>query len=191
MSQEQKATSVPPAMKIQLARLFGSKSSVAKVNERTPRDWKLTLNQVLDELEHYLEKNVHTDTIHYLMLRSGLHSARESLKEEDFLLGYIEGITRLALLLIGDYPDHRKRKLGRKQANYYELSHFRSQIWLQNSNQRLNTLIAAWNLGILKLTKNPMDALGEFRDQYGFKPDYEAFFEWYKQIYPQDYASVF
>ncbi len=68
--------------------------------------------------------NVHSDDIHRLELNAGLYAARMSLETEDFWPGYVEGITRFALTLMGHYPDHHKRKGGRKWEGYYCLSQF-------------------------------------------------------------------
>lgn len=85
------------------------------MGSRSAEQWKRTLLAVLAELDRYLAANVETDDVHLLMLHSGLYAAHESLRHEDFWPGYVEGITRFAVLLMGDYPDHRRRK-GRSQA---------------------------------------------------------------------------
>jgi hypothetical protein len=183
-------TEVPPGMKVQLARLFGSSSSEARTEGRSVTQWKRTLRATLRELDRYLDANVETDEIHSRMLYSGLAAAKESLKGENFWPGYAEGLTRLALVLMGDYPDHRKRKGGRKQENHYDLSRQRSVRYAQTSEQKLKTLIAAPPLGI-KLSVDPWDALREFRNQFGNRVGYKQFFIWYRRTYPQDYAAIF
>ncbi len=182
---------VTNATRIQLQRLFGSSAKVAQASQLTPNEYKKVLENVLDELERYLRENVQTDKVHYYMLLSGLYAAREALTEDDFYAGYIEGITRLALILMGDYPDHRKRKGGAKSSDYYNLRYHRSLVWLQSPDQKLKTLRTAWQVGKPKLSKDPMLALHEFREIYGDKPDYCAFLDWYKKNYPADYAAVF
>ena len=184
------ATQVPPGVEVQLARLFGAASSEAKMKSRTPAQWKKTLRGVLQELFRYLEANVETDDVHWPMLHSGLVAAYESLKGKDFWPGYVEGITRLALILMGDYPDHSKRKRGRKTEDHYRLSQRRSVQYVQTSNQKLGTLVAAPMLEI-KLSKDVFDALREFRGVAGYKVGYKEFFRWYRKKYPQDYAAVF
>ena len=91
---------------------------MAKAKTRTPTEWRKTLRLELQELDRYLTENVETDDLHKSMLRLGLDSADKALNEEDFWPGYLEGITRLALLLMGDYPDHRGRKPGRKKSEH-------------------------------------------------------------------------
>ena len=113
---------VPKGWKVHLSRLFGQNSREAKKDNRTPAEWKRTLKKILDELYQYLEENVHTDEMHELMLYSCLYAAHESLKEKDFWPGYLEGITRLSFLLMGDYPDHRHRRGGKKTKNHYSLT---------------------------------------------------------------------
>lgn len=188
------ASEVPVAMQVQLSRLFGSDSVQAKMRSRSPAQWKTTLRLILRELSRYLEANVETDDVHWPMLYSGLAGAYESLKEKDFWPGYAEGVTRLALILMGEYPDHRKRKRGRKQENHYQLSGCRTVGYVQTSTQKLHTLIAATAAGPMlgiNLSKGAFDVLREFRAHAGYKAGYKEFFRWYREKYPQDYAAVF
>jgi hypothetical protein len=184
------ATQVPPGMVVQLARLFGEASSEAKMKSRSPAQWKRTLRAILQELFRYLDANVETDDVHWLMLHSGLAAAYESLKGKDFWPGYAEGITRLALILMGDYPDHHKRKRGGRPEDHYRLSQRRSVQYVQTSNQKLGTLVTAPWWGI-ELSKDAYAALREFRGVAGYKVGYKEFFKWYRKKYPQDYAAVF
>jgi hypothetical protein len=177
-------------MQVQLERLFGTDSSEAKTKDRSSAQWKRTLRGILSELDRYLEANVQTDDVHLRMLYSGLAGAHESLKDKEFWPGYVEGITRLALILMGDYPDQRKRRRGRKQEDHYRLSRCRSVQYVQTSNQKLNALVAAPRLEI-NLSKDALDALREFRRVAGYRVGYKEFFRWYREKYPQDYAAVF
>ncbi|HKM89547.1 MAG TPA: hypothetical protein VJX29_02945 [Candidatus Acidoferrales bacterium] len=183
-------TWVPPAMKVQLARLFGSASPEVTREMKSPEQWRRILQRVLLELDRYLSANVETDAVHRVMLHSGLHAANESLKRQDFWPGYVEGITRLALLLMGDYPDHRKRRRGQRPGERYRLSRLREVHFTQTPAQKLMTLMAAPLVGI-QLKKTPGRALAEFRRQFGSKPSPEKFFTWYCQHYPEDYAAIF
>lgn len=178
-------------MRVQLARLFGQESPAARAESRTPQEWRRTLQKVIDELDRYVEANVDTDDLHGLMIASGLYAASEALKEEEFWPGYAEGITRLALLLLGDYPDQRRRKRGRKPDGFYDLSRFRSVHYHQSPAQKLYTLLAAGRLQGLKLSKDPRDAMSEFRAQAGYQASYKEFFRWYRRRYPADYAALF
>jgi len=179
------------AMQVQLARLFGSESKLATAEQRTSTQWRNTLRRVLQEIERYVVANVDTDELHLFMLKTGLFAANEALKEEDFWPGYVEGITRLALILLGDYPDHRKRKHGRKDNDHYKLDCTRSVQWTQTPEQRLRTLITAGNVAVPQLSAHPLDVLRAFRDRYGFKPDYADFLEWYRKNHARDYAAIF
>jgi hypothetical protein len=179
------------AMQVQLSRLFGSDSRLANTSSNTPARWRRTLSAVLEEMKSYVSANVDTDEFHKMILYSGLARAQEALKQDDFWLGYVEGITRLSLILLGDYPDHRKRKSGRKDKNHYKLDRYRSIQWSQTPRQRLNRLFAAGSAGFPKLSANPMDVFRQFRDQYGYKPTQDDFLEWYRCSRPEDYAAVF
>lgn len=177
-------------MKVQLARLFGPSDSAARLDMATVGQWRRTLRRVLRELDRYLSTNVDTDAVHLLMLHSGLAAAHESLKRHNFWPGYAEGITRLALLLMGDYPDHRRRRKGRHRTGHYQLSRLREVRYLQTPTQKLNTLFAAPQVGI-PLKTAPGRALMEFRRQVGREPGIADFFVWYRRNHPEDYAAVF
>jgi hypothetical protein len=179
------------AIQVQLSRLFGSESKYATCEKRTPAQWRKTLEAVLGEIENYVAANADTDEFHRFKLFSGLHGAREALKQNDFWPGYVEGITRLALILLGDYPDHRRRKSGRKQDNHYKLDLERTLQWIQTPEQRFRTLIHAGEAGFPQLSARPIDVLHEFRSRYGSNLDHAAFLEWYRANFPEDYASIF
>ena len=179
------------AMRVQLARLFGSGSKQANGPTRTVAQWRRILKAVLRELDRYVAVNADTDELHQLMLLSGLAAAEESLKREDFWPGYVEGITRLALTLLGDYPDHRRGRLGRKKEDHYRLDRNRTVQWMQTPEQRFRTLIDAGSFGYPELSARPLDVFREFRGRFGSKPNHADFLEWYRANYPQDYVAVF
>lgn len=191
MAESRPTRPVPKTFQVQLARLFGSNSKAARKQSRTTREWRVTLRRILQELDRYVVANVDTDELRHMILGSGLYAAHEALQEEDFWPGYAEGITRLALALLGDYPDHRRRKRGAKSARHYALDHCRSLRYLQNHDQRLATLVAAGNFRLPGLSKPPQEALDEFRKECGFQVGYREFLRWYRKRYPGDYAAVF
>ena len=82
-------------MQIQLSRLFGTESKIAKDELKTNAQWRRTLKSVLSEVQAYLDANVDTDDFHRMQLYSGLVPASEALRQEDFWPGYTEGITRI------------------------------------------------------------------------------------------------
>ena len=182
---------VPPSIKVQLSRLFGSQSVEARKDAFTDTEWKQNLHRILKELEQYLMHNVDTDKLHMYMIYTGFFAAEEALKEEDFWPSYTEAILRITFLLLGDYPDHRRRKGGRKREGHYGLQHFRSIRYIQNTDQKLRTLLAVPLLGLPKLEKDPREALHEFRGEVGFKATYKDFFKWYRERYGKDYSLVF
>ena len=119
MSNKNTKSAVPKSMQVQLARLFGADSKEARRMQRSAKDWKATLRNVLHELDRYIQANVDTDELHATMIASGLFAADESLKEDDFWPGYAEGLTRVVLVLLGDYPDHRRRKGGESRRSLF------------------------------------------------------------------------
>lgn len=178
-------------MEIQLSRIFGENSKEVLNNPKSEKDWKRTLRKVLDELYEYIEDNIESDELHTLMIYTCLYASHESLKEENFWPGYIEGITRLSFLLMGDYPDHRKRKVGKKKKDHYKLNLHRSVIYSQDSDQKVRTLYAAGCSGLINLSESPNSILSKFRCEVGFSADYKQFMKWFKKNYQQDYAKLF
>jgi hypothetical protein len=176
-------------MQIQLARLFGDASKEAKAITRTPAEWRRALRRVLADLDWYLDENVTTDEMHRFMLATGLWAAGEALKEEDFWPGYAEGITRFALTLLGDYPDHRKQRLHGKRKGHYSLKRFRSLVYSQTPEQKVKTLFGTSTFGVPKLSTNPMHLWRQYVAQVQ-SPSYRKFLQWYRKNYPRDYAAV-
>lgn len=182
---------VPPAFKVMISRLFGSESIKIKEETFTDAQWKSNLNQILKELKNYLLNNIDSDELHMYMIYSGFLAAKEALKQKYFWPAYTEAILRITFLLIGDLPDHRRRKGGRKRLGHYNLKRYRSAHYFQDQNQKLRTLLAVHKFGLPKLEKNPNVALREFRYEFGFSTTYKQFFKWYKEKYGKDYALVF
>jgi hypothetical protein len=125
------------------------------------------------------------------MIYTGFLAAEEALKEVDFWPSYTEAILRITFLLLGDYPDYRRRKGGRKHAGHYNLQRFRSVRYVQDTDQKLRTLLAVPGFGLPKLEKDPREALNDFRKEVGFKATYKDFFKWYRERYGNDYSLVF
>jgi hypothetical protein len=178
-------------MQVQLARLFGGESKEARQTQRNAKEWKATLRKVLHELDRYIQDNVDTDELHAMMIASGLFAADESLKDDDFWPGYAEGLTRVILTLLGDYPDHRRRRSGAKGAAYYSLSLLRGLHYPQSTEQRFRTLLAAGVVGLPGLKTPPRDVLMEFRRRFGSKPTHAQFVRWFKKQFPDQYTAVF
>jgi hypothetical protein len=178
-------------MQVQLKRLFGAGSVEAQRTQRSVKEWKATLREVLHELDQYIQTNIDTDELHGTMIATGLFAADESLKEEDFWPGYAEGLTRVVLTLLGDYPDHRRRKGGTKSADHYSLGLHRVLHYSQNAEQRFRTLLAAGVFGLPGLHTPPRDVLMEFRRRFRPKPTHAQFVRWYKKQFPDQYTAVF
>ena len=191
MSKKTHKIKVPKSMQVQLSRLFGTNSKEAKKKTRTLAEWKRTLKKILDELYRYQYHNVHTDELHTMMLDSCFYAAHESLKQEDFWAGYLESIIRLSLILMGDYPDHRSRRGGKKKKDHYKLDYMRSIAYTQNINQKIQTMLAAPKMGLPGFELDVREVLSLFRDEKGYSATYKEFISWFKKHYPEEYAALF
>ena len=184
-------SAVPASLRVQISRLFGSSSKFGKSETFTDKQYRVLLKKVLEHLWKYRNENVVTDEVHGLMLDSCFASAKESLdNHEDFWPGYCEGITRLALLVMGDYPDHRDERPGSRKKDHFDLSKMRTLTYRQDDpNQQFATLLAAYRVGVV--SDSPFQALSEFREIYGFGVGLGKFIRWYKMTYPERYVKVF
>ena len=186
-----KQTAVPPAMSVLLSRVFGSESAVAKRTHMTDSQWRSTLDSLLTELFRYQQANVRTDEFHELILASSLASGQHSLASENFWPGFVEALVRYSLTLMGDYPDHRKRKPGRKTSEHYQLSLLRSVAFNQSTAQRMRTLYAAVDLGIVGTKKRMWQLMEPFYAEYGTRATQRQQLEWFRSTYPDIYARAF
>jgi hypothetical protein len=183
---------IPKAFNIQFSRLFGESSKIAKAQELTDRQWRKVLKKLLDEIYRYIEENVTTDELHYVMLCSGLVSASKSIENDEiFWPGYVEGITRLCLLLIGDYPDHRRRKGGKKSHDHYKLNHHRKLCYAQDNDQKVRVIRAATRIGFLGHNHDFNSIMTEFRSEKGFNASFSDFIRWYRVRYHKEYSKLF
>lgn len=139
----------------------------------------------------YTKENVHTDELHWLMICSSFAAANEALKSDDIWPGYTEGLIRLSLLLMGDYPDHRRRKGGKKKDSHYKLDRLRTVHYLQDPDQRVRTIFASKAAGAPILSVSPQEALAQYREEGHDSGSYRDFINWYKHAYPKDYAALF
>jgi hypothetical protein len=178
-------------MQVLISKLFGASSQKATAQSLKENEYRVILSKIVDELYLYMDENIQTDELHRLMLLSGLVAAKESLKDDNFYMGFIEGITRFSLLLMGDYPNHRRRKGGRKNSEHYKLNLFRSVTFVQDHEQKFRTILAVENTGFPELSICPRVALNKFRDEYGNGATHRDFIAWYKNNYPNDYAMHF
>jgi len=182
---------VPESMQVLFSMLFGNSSNVALKKSMTTSEWKRVLYKVLTELYNYLEANVKTDDMHFHMLCSFTDGAHKSLENDHFWPGYITAITGLSLILMGDYPDHRRRIGGRKCQDHYKLNIRRTLIYAQDYNQRVLTLKAASIYGKIPLSCNIKDVIMEFRAEQGYGASDKEFIMWFRDKYPIDYAKIF
>jgi hypothetical protein len=183
---------VPKPFQVQFSRLFGESSNIAKAQKLTENQWRRVLKALLDEIYRYIEDNINTDELHYIMLCSGLASASDSIRNDDFFWpGYIEGITRLCLLLLGDYPDHRRRKKGKKTKDYYKLNQHRKLYYAQDADQKVRVFWAASRMGFRGTSHEFNSVMGQFREEKGFKASYKDFMRWYRLRFPEEYSKLF
>ena len=183
---------IPKAVSVQLNRLFGPESSEARCSTRSDAQWRKTVIAVLGEIDRYRRANIHTDAVHALMLDSGLLAAHLAAKKEEFFWpSVVEGLVRFALTLMGEYPDHRRRKGRAKGGEYYSLQLHRTVVVSQTPEQKYRLLWVASELGLFGMPHPMWQAVAPYHDQYGYKRSKAHFLEWFKQAYPEQYSRIF
>jgi len=165
-------TPVPPSIQTHFARLFGAASSEARSQVRSVGEWRRSVRMLLDDLYLYASENVQTDEVHWLMICTAFAAANESLEEADFWPGFVEGRIRLSLLLLGDYPDRRKRKGGKKRDEHYLLNPHRTLHYSQTGAQRVRVLYAVPRFGFPEFSTPSREAMSRFREEHGYKASY-------------------
>ncbi len=185
------SSAVPPAMRVLLARVFGTRSKAACRTHMTDPQWREVMKALLGELHRYQIANIRTDEFHELVLASALTSADGALSTSDYWPGYAEGILRFALTLMGDYPDHRHRKPGRKNVEHYDLTLRRSVAYNQSTAQRYRTLCVAVDLGLLGAKKKMWELMEPFHEEHGTRYSQRQQLEWFRKTYPDLYARAF
>lgn len=178
-------------MKNQMARLFGAQSKFANADYLTDAEWRIAFKKVTVELYRYMRQNVDTDPPHRELLESAFLCASHDLDTEDAYIGYIQALTRLCLVLMGDYPDHRKRRGKGKGKGYYGLQMCRSLEYTRSPNQRLWALDASRLLFVEGCDVKVFDELNKFRRQFGYEPTIADFLRWFAAEHPVHYAATF
>jgi len=167
------------------ARLFGEQSPEVVAALRTPGQWRRSLRKVVKELEGYLEANVESDPVHEHFCRLALSEAREVLDEADFWPEFATRLVFLALLLMGDLPDHGRRRGGARRSEHFTLRRHRTLAYFQTAEQRHRLLYTIRS----SLKKDPRDASFEFGTRFGKKSSRE-FMRRYRNRYPNDYLKI-
>jgi len=184
-------TKVPVAMNGLLQGLFGIRSRHAGLSHRSNAQWRRVLRAVLRELDGYWRENVTTDQLHASRLARSLVSAEHALAGDEFWPGFAEGILRFSLELLGDYPDHRQRKRGRRENGHYRLDRLRSIHYTQHVHQKYLTLHAAADAQLPNVPRPLWRTWKVFHDEHGFHQPERTRMDWFRQKHPNAYASVF
>ena len=185
-------SSVPKAMSFLLGRLFGASSSEARQSTRNDKEWRKTILQLLAELDRYQRANIQTDGLHELQLAAALAAAHEAVtNDKEFWPGVVEGLARYALGLMGDWPDHHKRKGGRRTAEHYELGRHRSITYRQSTHQRFLTLYRAVDTKAFGTATPMWQLMSSYYSRFGYGKDDLRRLEWFRQAYPEVYSRIF
>lgn len=175
----------------QLKQMFGEASQYAKSASKTKEQWRKTFRAVLLELERYMEANVDTDASHWGTLQSGLETARNALRCEDFWPGCCAGFAHVAIALLGQFPDQNRRIAGKQRKEHYRLDRKRSVKWMQTPQQRMNTLLLMDDFGAPAPRVSPRQRLLEFRLERGPEAGARDFLQWYRKNHPAEYTLFF
>ena len=170
--------------------LFGCQSKDCRKYERTEKEWKELLRKYVVEIQKYLNENIETDSIHMKRLSDAASSSETSLKEENYLPLYIEGLIRLIFTLIGQSPEHDRRKGGRKTKDHYKLDKYRNICYIQDSQQKYHLLHYASHNHFISV-QNMRLVYYDFCKEFSYYEKKKKFINWFKKKYPDDYLRIF
>lgn len=170
--------------------LFGCQSKDSQMYERTEIEWKKLLKKYVIEIQKYLNENIDTDSIHMERLLDAASSSESALKNDEYLPLYIEGLIRLIFTLIGQSPEHYRRKGGRKTKDHYKLDKYRNIIYSQNANQKYQLLYYASRYNYISI-RNLKLVYYDFCKKFGFHEKKRKFINWFKKKYPNDYLRIY
>ncbi|MEW5915526.1 MAG: hypothetical protein AB1762_03940 [Gemmatimonadota bacterium] len=175
-----------------MGRLFGENSSEAAELSRTDAQWRKTILKLLRELDRYQRANIRTDGFHELLLAASLTAAHKAATEDDDIWpGVVEGLVRYALTLMGDWPDHHRRKKGRKAENHYDLGLRRSITYRQDTHQQFLTLYQAVESKSFGVSTPMWQLLSSYYEEFGYTKGERSRIDWFRKKYPEVYARIF
>jgi hypothetical protein len=185
---------VPISVEYLLSALFGKLNYHGYVGAVSKSKWQKDLTKVATYLKKSIEFNVHTDTIHRARLLRSCDDLVEKLKKtktiNDINAVTIECLTRLAFLLLGNMPDHWRRRAP-YQDRFWRLDGHRSIQYHQTTEQKAYLLIH-----LVDIKKEFDISIKDYRDLHdafyrGFKSKAHPFLLWFKHEYPKIYCEVF
>lgn len=170
--------------------LFGCKSRDSQKYERTEKEWKELLKKYVVEIQEYLNENIETDSIHMERLLAAASSSETALRKEDYLPLYIEGLIRLIFTLIGQSPEHCRRKGGRKAKDHYKLDKYRNICYIQDSQQKYRLLHFASQHHYISI-QHMRSVYYDFCKEFTYYEKKKKFINWFKEKYSDDYLRIF
>lgn len=184
---------VPISFEYFLSRLFGKRAYHGFVGSKPPGRWKNHLLGMLRAIETAATVTVSsTDSLHKARIGSTCERCRESLRElkgkDEINARFIQFLTEMVFVLLGDLPDHwdAGKVTNPKQ---WRLDDHRTVVYAQNDEQRAAVILSLHRTRETPVKAPSSDELAtRWRDFGHYAPRFVA---WFRAAYPHVYHQVF
>jgi hypothetical protein len=190
----QESMHVPISVEYLFSALFGKLNYHGYVGSVSVSTWRKDLLKTANYVRKSVEINVQTDVFHRNQLLKTCDDLANRLREARTLSAInaaaIECQTRLIFLLLGNMPDHWRRRAP-YAPKFWELDGHRSLQYHQTAKQKAYLLINL--VDIRQLVSIELKDYADLHEAFyrGFKSDADAFLDWFKKEHPSAYCSVF
>lgn len=187
-------TYVPISIEYLMSELFGKLQYHGYVGAVSRSTWKKDLLKVAKYIKRAVLLNVETDAIHRKKVLATCDALLQDLGAASTInaanAAVIEHLIRLVFLLLGNMPDHWRRRSPYSDS-FWKLNGHRTLHYSQSVEQKVATLINA--VDIQKRVEVPLEEHPNLHEAFylGFKGNSSEFLTWFKNKYPAAYCEVF
>ena len=185
---------VPISVEYLMSALFGKLNYHAYVGGVGRATWKKDLRKVAKYIKKSIELNPNTDAHHKSELLQTCDRLEKKVKEASTIdqinVATIEKLIRVVFLLLGNMPDHWRRRSPYAD-RFWELDGHRTLGYTQTDEQKAYLIINLVDIG--KRYDIRVKGYEDLHDVFyrRFKGKASEFLGWFKKSYPETYCQIF
>ena len=178
-----------------MSALFGKLNYHGYVGGVSKATWKKDLRKVTKYIKKSIELSANTDSHHKSELLDACDRLEKELKESSTInqinAATIEKLIRLVFLLLGNIPDHWRRRSPWAD-RFWELDGHRTLSYTQSDEQKTYLIIN----NLVDIRKRYAITVEDYEDFHAvfyrrFKGKASEFLGWFKKSYPETYCQIF
>jgi len=173
--------------------LFGKLNYHGYVGSVGKTTWKKDMQKIIKYIKKTILLNVHSDNYHKSKLMRICDELTEKIKKskriEEVNILIIQEFTRLIFNLLGNMPDHWRRRQPYKDL-YWTFDGHRSLCYTQNTAQKVGLILSLEFHGEIDIALEEYNSLNEVLG-FKFRNDKDKFLSWFKKNYPSQYCDMF